>query len=156
MRFDSTNFKLFKKESTGKSYNLFIISFIIYKRLTAYQQINSTESISISEDLQFERIWLSATQRQHWLPSHFSRICTVSPISSGSPCWSIPRKFASTEGKTSKCVAWVKLQFWQTTKWQNHLSSQNLHGNHLYFGDVNIKFNIHCKFRNSHSQFPSE
>lgn len=33
------------------------------------------------------------------VPSHFSRICTVSPISSGRPCWTVPRKLASTKNK---------------------------------------------------------
>lgn len=33
------------------------------------------------------------------VPSHFSRICTVSPISSGRPCWTVPRKLASTAKK---------------------------------------------------------
>ena len=43
------------------------------------------------------------------LPSHFSRICTVSPISSGRPCWTVPRKLASTATKRrqKKTPTWV-------------------------------------------------
>lgn len=48
------------------------------------------------------------------LPSHFSKICTVSPISRGSPCWTVPRKFASTGKKT------------QTVNWELFINVKNL------------------------------
>lgn len=45
------------------------------------------------------------------VPSHFSRICTVSPISSGRPCWTVPRKLASTKNKKRhRTPTWVFLK----------------------------------------------
>lgn len=43
------------------------------------------------------RVSESSAAFQGTVPSHFSRIWTVSPISSGRPCWTVPRKLASTE-----------------------------------------------------------
>lgn len=70
----------------------------LLKRLTSIQNTSSTCDRFVISKIKNKR-------KIYNLPSHFSRICTVSPISRGKPCCTVPRKLARTATqKHSSCL----------------------------------------------------